>query len=78
MIENKYFIASLPAPALKVILKQCVESIDTVRHSLDGSKTVFKLPVGAEKPASFNAFTEYNHEQILTQMASSEWTLPNQ
>ena len=76
MIENKYFIASLPAPALKVILKHCVENINTVRKSIDGSKAVFKLPLGTDKPASFNAFTEYNHENILIEMATSEWTPP--
>ena len=75
-MENKYFIASLPTPALKVILKHCVEDINTVRYSVDKSKAVFKLPKGAEKPASFNAFTEYTHTEILTQMATSEWTPP--
>lgn len=75
-MNNRYFIASLPAPALKVILKHCVESIDSVRYSVDGSNAVFKLPIGAEKPSSFNAFTEYTHEEILIQMAKPEWSPP--
>lgn len=74
MINNQYFIASLPDPALKAILKQCVENINTVRKSLDGTKAVFKLPLGATKPASFNAFTEYTHSEVLIELAKPEWT----
>jgi len=75
-MTNQYFIASLPTPALEAILKSCVENINTVRYSLDKSESVFKLPFGATKPGSFNAFTEYTHEQIMVEMRTPEWITP--
>ena len=50
MTENKYFILSLPEPALDAILKHTVQKkMQNVRQLYDGSY-VIKLPVGATIP----------------------------
>ena len=73
MIKNLYFIISLPEPALDAILTHCVGKAETQRKSLDGKKTVVKLPVGASIPAVLQNKTAYSHSEILEQLSSPEW-----
>jgi len=77
MIQNKYFIISLPEPALNAILTHIVGTAESQRKSLDGKRTVVKLPVGASIPAVLQNKTAYNHDQILLEMAKPEWSSPD-
>lgn len=50
-------------------------SADVLRYSLDGSKTFVKFE-GAT-PDFLDGKTQYTHSQILTILATDEWTDPN-
>ena len=54
-------------------------SIDTVRKSVDGTQTFVKYDI--PEPSSVAALTtksiEYTYDEILTILATPEWTDPN-
>ena len=54
-------------------------SIDTVRKSVDGTQTFVKYDM--PEPSSVTALTtksiEYTYDEILTILATPEWTDPN-
>ena len=47
-------------------------SADTVRYSTDGTKTFVKYE--GEQPSFLSGKTEYTHSEILTILATDEWT----
>ena len=47
-------------------------SMSTLRKSLDNSKAILKWD--GDTPSCFDGMTTYNHSQILTELASSDWT----
>lgn len=47
-------------------------SADTLRYSLDGSKTFVKYE--GTQPFFLLGKTEYNHEEILSILSGPEWT----
>jgi|TARA_X000001382_G_scaffold129695_1_gene122380 hypothetical protein len=47
-------------------------SQDTLRLSLDGTKTVLKFT--GETPSFLVGLQQYNHQEILVVMKSAEWT----
>ena len=51
-------------------------SADTLRYSLDGTQTFVKYE--GEQPSFLNGKKEYNHSEILTILATPEWTDPDQ
>ena len=50
-------------------------SADTLRYSVDGSKTFVKYEDG--QPSFLWGKTEYTHEEILEVLATDEWTNPD-
>ena len=58
----------------------CETSIDTVRKSVDGTKTFVKWD-GEEIPSSVDALTTkegpYTYGEIIVILATEEWTDPN-
>jgi hypothetical protein len=58
----------------------CETSIDTVRKSVDGTKTFVKWDTEGI-PSSVDSLTTkegpYTYEEILTILSTSEWTNPN-
>jgi len=50
-------------------------SADTLRYSVDGSKFVVKYE--GDTPSFLEGKTEYTHSEILTILATDEWTDPN-
>jgi hypothetical protein len=58
----------------------CETSIDTVRKSVDGTKTFVKWD-GEIIPSSVESLTtkegSYNYEEIVVILATEEWTDPN-
>jgi hypothetical protein len=51
-------------------------SADTIRYSVDGSKTFVKYE--GEQPSFLNGKQEYTHSEIITILATDEWTDPDQ
>ena len=51
-------------------------SADTLRYSLDGSKTFVKFD-GDTTPSFLDGKTQYTYSEILTILATDEWTNPN-
>jgi hypothetical protein len=47
-------------------------SADTLRYSLDGTKTFVKYE--GTQPSFLLGKTEYNHEEILSILSGTEWT----
>ena len=47
-------------------------SMDTLRKTLDGSKAILKFE--GDTPNCFEGLTTYNHSEILTELAKSDWT----
>jgi len=47
-------------------------SIDTLRYSLDGTKTFVKYE--GTQPSFLSGKTEYTHSEILAILAGPEWT----
>jgi hypothetical protein len=47
-------------------------SVNTLRYSLDGTKTFVKYEGG--QPSFLWGKTEYTHEEILEVLATDEWT----
>ena len=47
-------------------------SMDTLRKTLDGSKAILKFD--GDTPSCFDGLTTYNHSEILTELAKSDWT----
>ena len=63
----------------KIDFNQVIEtSIDTIRKSVDGTKTFVKWE--GSTPSSVQSLTTkqgpYTYEEILTIMATNEWTNP--
>lgn len=50
-------------------------SADTLRYSLDGSKTFVKFE--GDTPSFLEGKTQYTHSEILAILATDEWTDPN-
>jgi hypothetical protein len=51
------------------------DSANTLRYSVDGSKTFVKYE--GDTPSFLEGKTEYTHSEILTIMATDEWTDPD-
>ena len=47
-------------------------SADTLRYSLDGTKTFVKFE--GDAPDFLDGLTQYTHSEILTELATPEWT----
>jgi hypothetical protein len=50
-------------------------SADTLRYSLDGSKTFVKYE--GTQPFFLLGKTKYTHSEILVELATPEWTYPD-
>ena len=50
-------------------------SADTLRYSLDGTKFLVKFE--GDTPSFLSGKTEYDHAEILTILATDEWTDPD-
>jgi hypothetical protein len=80
MFDNREFmifnVSELPSINFEEVLET---SAETVRRSLDGTKTFVKWD-GATIPASVDALTTkegpYTYSEILDILATSEWSAP--
>jgi hypothetical protein len=79
--ENREFMIFNVSELDTIDFTQVLEtSIDTVRKSVDGTKTFVKWD-GVEIPSSVEALTTkegpYTYEEMLAILATEEWTNPN-
>jgi hypothetical protein len=79
--ENREFMIFNVSELPNVDFNQVLEtSIDTVRKSVDETKTFVKWD-GETIPSSIDTLTTkegpYTYEEILTILATEEWTDPN-
>lgn len=69
---RKYVIISA-SDVSSIDFDQVMErSADTLRYSLDGSQTFVKFE--GSTPSFLEGKTEYTHSEILTILATDEWT----
>jgi hypothetical protein len=79
--ENREFMIFNVSELLQIDFTQVLEtSIDTVRKSVDETKTFVKWD-GTTIPSSVDSLTTkegpYTYEEMLTILATPEWTDPN-
>lgn len=75
-ITNRYFFIEASDVNLDSILNVIVGTLDEQRYSLDNTKIVVKLHDGDYSDYAFLAiYPEYNHEQVLIELQSAEWTM---
>ena len=79
--EHREFMIFNVSELDQIDFNQVLEtSIDTVRKSVDGTKTFVKWD-GETIPSSVEALTTkegpYTYEEILVILATEEWTNPN-
>lgn len=73
--RNTYFFIRLPEPAFNAILKHTIESKESAIKLWDDSYLV-KLPMDADIPSVLNAYTPYNHADMLIEKAIREQGRP--
>jgi hypothetical protein len=81
LYENRKFMIFNVSELSNINFTQvCETSIDTVRKSVDGTKTFVKWDSDSI-PESVNNLTTkegpYNYEEILTILSTPEWTNPD-
>lgn len=81
MYENRQFAVFATSELDQVNFEEVLEtSAETVRKSVDGTKTFVKWDDGEEVPASIQALTTvegyYTYEEMLVLLNTPEWTAP--
>jgi hypothetical protein len=78
--NRKFMIFNVSELELIDFTQVCETSIDTVRKSVDGTKTFVKWDTGGI-PSSVETLTTkdgpYTYEEILIILSTPEWTNPN-
>ena len=76
MFENRKWVIITRDEVSSLDFSKVIESsANTLRYSLDGSKTFVKYE--GSQPSFLSGKTELNHSQILTELAGNEWTEDN-
>ena len=70
--NRKWVIVNVSDITDEMILSAVQSSIVTLKKTLDGSKAILKWD--GDTPSCFDGITTYNHSQILTELAKSDWT----
>ena len=70
--NRKYVIVNVSDVTDEMISSAIQTSVNTLRKSLDNSRAVLKWD--GDTPSCFNGLTTYNHSQIKTELAGSDWT----
>lgn len=77
MAHNRYYIVEANDPNLSDIEQVIVGEPTTQRYSINGSQIVVKLHENDHSNYSFlEQYEEFDHEQILIEMDTSNWTSP--
>lgn len=70
--NRKWVIVNVSDITDEMIIYAIQSSINTLRKTLDGSKAILKFD--GNTPSCFDGLTTYNHSEILTELAKSDWT----
>ena len=70
--NRKWVIVNVSDITDEMIDSAIQSSMDTLRKTLDGSKAILKFD--GDTPSCFDGLTTYNHSEILTELAKSDWT----
>ena len=70
--NRKWVIVNVSDITDEMIDSAIQSSMDTLRKTLDGSKAILKFE--GNTPNCFDGLTTYNHSEILTELAKSDWT----
>lgn len=81
MYENRQYAIFSTLEIDKINFAEVLEtSADTLRRSVDGTKTFVKWNHGAAVPSSVETLTTmegpYTHEEILVILSGPQWTQP--
>ena len=68
---RKYVIINASEVSSVDFSKVMETSVDTLRYSLDNSKTFVKFE--GDTPSFLNGKTQYSHSEILTILAGEDW-----
>lgn len=73
MFENrKWVIVNVSDITDEMIINALQTSTSTLRKTLDNSKAILKWD--GDTPSCFDGMTTYTHSEILTELATSDWT----
>ena len=70
--NRKWVIVNVSDITDEMIASAIQSSIATLRKTLDGSKAILKWD--GDTPSCFDGLTTYNHSEVLTELAKSDWT----
>ena len=70
--NRKYVIVNVSDVTDEMISSAIQTSVNTLRKSIDTTKAILKWD--GDTPQVFDGMTTYSHSEILTILATSEWT----
>ena len=70
--NRKWIIINVSDITDEMIENSIQTSMDTLRKTLDGNKTILKWD--GDTPSCFEGMTTYSHSEILEELASSDWS----
>ena len=74
MLENRKWIIINVSDITDEMIENAIQtSIETLKKTLDGSKAILKSD--GDTPSCFDGLTTYNHSEILTELAKSDWSV---
>ena len=69
--NRKWLIVNVSDVTEDMISSAIQTSMGSLRKSLDGTKAILKWD--GDTPTCFDGMTTYNHSEILTELAKSDW-----
>tara|TARA_R100001082_G_scaffold98053_1_gene66159 strand:+ start:53 stop:286 length:234 start_codon:yes stop_codon:yes gene_type:complete len=70
--NRKWVIVNVSDITDEMISNALETSMNTLRKTLDDTKAILKWE--GDTPSCFDGMTAYNHSEIMTELAKSEWT----
>ena len=70
--NRKWIIINVSDITDEMISNAIQTSSETLKKTLDGTKAILKWD--GDTPSCFDGLTTYNHSEILTELAKSDWT----
>ena len=70
--SNRYWVILNVSDITEEMISNAIQiSMNTLRKSLDGSKTVLKWD--GDTPSCFDGMTIYSHSEILAELRKADW-----
>ena len=69
--NRKYVIVNVSDITSEMINNALERSMDVLRKTNDETKAILKW--NGDTPSCFSGMTTYNHSEIMTELAKSEW-----